>query len=138
MANPLPVLKKLTQRQLENLQLQIADVQQKIDQNQQQQAALKAAVESGFKTAIQTGDSDLLYGQAGQFADKTDHEIPKLQAQERELFNQLDKLQDTLRELFAERERYNILIERAHLKERQAAEKSQQRQLDELAGQRHN
>ena len=138
MANPLPTLKKLTQRQLEELQLKIAAVQRKIDSLQQQQANLSSAVDSGFQTAIQVGQSDMLYAQAGHFSDRTKDEIPKLKAMEQEFEEQLDDLQDQLRTLFAERERYNILMERERVKAARAAAKSQQRQLDELAGQKRS
>lgn len=136
MTKSLKTLSKLSAKQIEDKQKEIAKLNAVIDEMEQRQAYLNAAIVSEYAAATQTADSTL-YRAAGAFELRAKAELADLKESLIDAERIMAEKREQMRELYSEQKRYDMLIERKEFEAKKEQAKKEQDALDEMGALRH-
>ena len=126
----LKTLIKLSRRQLDTLRRQMADLQQQKDDMRQAIANLQREMIEEMQSAQQQPHMSQFYG---GFASRIRARQEEYEQSMSGLDTQMDELRDTIRDAFAEIKRYELALEAAKQREKQAATRRETIEMDDIA-----
>jgi hypothetical protein len=134
MANKtLPVLIKIAERRVEEVQQTLARTRLALENNAAGQVRLQQEAAVAFVNAV-AEDNVMELQAAGVFQERIRREIAKMEAQRLELEEQERMQQEALHAAYGEQKRYELLLEKQKLEEKRAHDRKAQAALDEVAG----
>ena len=128
----LDTLIKLTQKKLEGCQQRIMALDMELAALKVAEDLLARQVKDGYAVAEQV-TTMAGYQDAGAFLGRAEEEQARIEARRAELHQQKEAVLAEVRDLFAEKKRYEVLLETQQIRARKKREKKEQATLEDLA-----
>jgi len=132
----LRTLGRLAERQVEEKQKEIGEINKVIRQMEVRRATLTKTIILEGKLATENSDP-MLYQAAGAFTGRAEHEIQDIDEATIDAEKILEERRAELKVLFAEQKRYETLEKRRLEAEKKKRDKKEQIMLDEMGSTRH-
>ena len=131
----LETLTRLAEKKVEEQQKEIAALQRVIDDMKARKRHLLSSIDAGYATANVSSDIEVIQ-MSGNFHKRAKAELLDIAEAMTDAERIMAEKRNVLQTLFAEQKRYEILHKRRTEEGRKAALKKEQKNMDELGGQK--
>ncbi|NBO19333.1 MAG: hypothetical protein EBV03_08940, partial [Proteobacteria bacterium] len=130
----LTTLIKLSKRALDELRRKMGMLENQKSQLQQAIVNLQREVEAELQAARQRPEMGQFFG---EYSKRMRQRQAQLEAEVASIELQMSNLRETIAAAFAEQKKYEIALENAKQRQKEAAQRRENEMMDEIAGQQH-